>query len=482
MSYGVTSMAFHQNTTNTTAMKKILRNRLLLLVLIVPKVTAQEVIGIDRFLIQIEQFHPVAKQADLKVGFSVATLLASKGIFDPQLNYSFDKKELGGTNYYNYNSGEINVLTPLGVKVKAGMESNSGNFINPETSNGNYSYLGFEVPLLKNLLIDKKRATLKQAEIMVMASEIEKRAMLNSLYQEALNEYYNWAATYTALGIVKNNLILAENRLQLTRILWQNGEKSGIDTTEARTQWMSMQYELENISLELEKAKINVSSFLWDANTEPYLLSDIQIPDTIAFQRIPNITSLSELMAFINSNPELMLYDFKRNNLAIDRRLKKQALLPELNFKMNLLSKDYFTFENGTNPYLNENYKIGFGLNVPLFLREARGEFQKIEIKMKDLDFQQKQKSWQLSNKLQIYQKELLTLKEQIRIMEEMVYNFETLLSLEELRFSQGESSLFIINSRQNKLLDTQLKLNEIIKKYQQVWYKQQWVAGLLNT
>ena len=453
-----------------------------MLLLLWQNAMAQEVIGIDRFLTQIEQNHPVAKQADLKIAQSLATVLASKGIFDPQLNYSFDNKKLGGVTYYNYDHTELQMFTPLGVKIKAGVENSAGNFINPEMSKGTYSYLGMELPLLRNLLLDKKRAALQQAEVMVQASEVERRAMLNQLYQEALYDYYSWAAAYMQVSIVRQNLLLAENRLKLTRILWQNGDKSAIDSTEARSQWLSIQLQTEDAMLALERAKINISNYLWNENAEPYLLTDMQIPDTLAFLRIPGIQSLNELISNVNANPELQAYDFKRSNLAIERRLKRQAFLPELNLKLNTLSKNYFSFENTANSYLNENYKIGVGFQIPLFLREARGEFQKIELKIKELDFDQKLKLWDLENKLRTAQKELTTLNEQLEISQELVNNFDSLLSLEELRFREGESSLFVINSRQNKLLETQLKLNDLLKKYQQTWYKQQWAAGLLFT
>ena len=47
-----------------------------------------------------------------------------------------------------------------------------------------------------------------------------------------------------------------------------------------------------------------------------------------------------------------------------------------------------------------------------------------------------------------------------------MVQNYETLLAAEERKFSFGESSLFLINSRENKLIESKLKQNLVQNKF----------------
>jgi hypothetical protein len=49
-------------------------------------------------------------------------------------------------------------------------------------------------------------------------------------------------------------------------------------------------------------------------------------------------------------------------------------------------------------------------------------------------------------------------LKEQINIANELVDNFTTMLEAEERIFFFGESSLFLINSRENSLLSSSLQ------------------------
>nr|WP_181855213.1 hypothetical protein [Winogradskyella sp. KYW1333] len=47
-----------------------------------------------------------------------------------------------------------------------------------------------------------------------------------------------------------------------------------------------------------------------------------------------------------------------------------------------------------------------------------------------------------------------------------MVTDYERMLEAEELKFQLGESSLFLVNSRESKLIDGQLKAVSIQNKF----------------
>jgi outer membrane protein TolC len=55
------------------------------------------------------------------------------------------------------------------------------------------------------------------------------------------------------------------------------------------------------------------------------------------------------------------------------------------------------------------------------------------------------------------------------------------MLKAEESRFNNGESSMFLINSRETKALEALEKLIDLKTKYFKTIYALQWSAGLLN-
>ena len=129
----------------------------------------------------VMRFHPVARQADLQIEKAKADLTISRAGFDPTLENTNARKTFDGTAYYNYNRPEITIPTWFGVEVRAGLEYLSGNRTDPTDTKGETSYIGFSVPIAKNLLMDKRRAALQTARIFRDASAVEKRNMINNL-------------------------------------------------------------------------------------------------------------------------------------------------------------------------------------------------------------------------------------------------------------------------------------------------------------
>ena len=79
------------------------------------------------------------------------------------------------------------------------------------------------------------------------------------------------------------------------------------------------------------------------------------------------------------------------------------------------------------------------------------------------------------------YFNEFSNLKSQIGLQSRSVTNYEQLVKAEEVRFQNGESSLFLINSRESKALEATQKLIELKTKYYKSIYALQWSAGLLQ-
>ena len=72
----------------------------------------------------------------------------------------------------------------------------------------------------------------------------------------------------------------------------------------------------------------------------------------------------------------------------------------------------------------------------------------------------------QLKNKILAVNTELNTLEEQNDLVSELVVNYDAMLTAEERKYQVGESSIFLINSRELKLIDSQLKQIEITNKF----------------
>ena len=432
------------------------------------------------FIRQVKQYHPVAMQANITIEKAAATMLSAKGSFDPAIAFDASRKTFDGKNYYFYTNPELIVPLPVG-NIKTGIENNGGDYISSEITKGKTSYLGIEIPLAKGLLLDKRRATLQQAKLFRSQSEQERLLILNTLLLDSYLAYWNWAASYQQYTAYTKFTEIANNRLRLIRIAFTQGDRALVDTVEAYTQLQTYQLMQSEAFFKFTNAKLELSNYLWFENYIGYQLPDNYLPDSLNFNIAIPYQSAEELIAQSTlQNPALKVYDFKLSSLEVERKLKRQNLLPYLSVKANLLNKDYYALKNLSTNLIQNNYKWGIDFKIPLFLREARGDYKNAQLKIKETNLEFINKRQQTENKIRSYYIELIALAGQLQIAQSMLYNYQYLLRSEELKFTQGESSLFLVNSRETKVIELLQKRIELASKFYKAKYALEWAAGKL--
>ncbi|MDE3235341.1 MAG: TolC family protein [Bacteroidota bacterium] len=450
-------------------------------VLVLGQAAAQQVFSVDDFIQQVKAYHPVAKQANLQTEKAKAALLSAQGSFDPTLNFSSQQKTFNGTNYYYYNNPELKIPTQLPITVKAGMEDNGGRYLTSEVTPGQSSYVGVEVALGKGLLTDKRRTMLKQAKLFQGQTEQDRLKMINDLMFDAYVAYWQWAGAFQQRKINKQFAKTAAERARLIAIAYTNGDKALTDTVEAYVQLQNYEIQIADAQIKLNNAALELSNYLWLEDNNPYQLSDKLIPDTMALQSGMKTLVLEELVQqALSSNPALQSYNYKLDVLEAEKKLKFQSLLPSINLKANLLNRGYYSFGGMDAAYFQNNYKYGIDFKMPLFFREGRGEYKKAKLKIQETSLEFEAKKWQVENKVRSYYSEMILLEDQLRIAKNNMKNYEMLLRNELLKYENGESSLFMINSRETKLLEAQQKLIDLKVKYMKAGYAAAWSAGLL--
>ena len=121
--------------------------------------------------------------------------------------------------------------------------------------------------------------------------------------------------------------------------------------------------------------------------------------------------------------------------------------------------------------------KITGGQNKLLQSKQELINLQ-LEIRLATQDYADK--IAKVENKIRSYRNQYEQLQKQVWVMENNYNNYTLLLKQEELRFRNGESSLFILNSRESKLVEAAQKLIELEIKYRKAYYAVLWSAGLL--
>lgn len=434
----------------------------------------QNIFTEDELVDLVMKFHPVAKQAAIDVKIAKAEILSRKGSFDPQLTIETSRKEFGGLTYYDNRTSEIIVPSWYGMDFFAGKEKITGSRINPEETQGAITYMGFSIQPLQNLLIDKRRAALLQAKNFLHLSETERRIAVNDLLQEALYSYWDWWEKFHVQQLMKSAVVNAEKRMALVKSGFQLGDRAAIDTLEAYTQVQVFQIRLSEAFQELMKANFQLSAFLWTERGEQTQLPFDVIPEDYKQERA---FTLADVLSISNLHPELTQYEFKFRGLQIDKKLAFQSLLPQVKAKYNQTGYDLAKTVNA--PWFNNNYRFGLSVYMPLRLSEGRGDYKKAKLKLERAQIEQLNKQVQLSTKVKQYYTEWQQTEMQLSIQRNLLANTTALQRGEEVRFANGESSLFLINAREQKTIEAELKVIELKAKAQKAAVGVRWSAGM---
>jgi outer membrane protein TolC len=440
------------------------------------------VLNSEQVLLLVKKYHPIARQAQIGVQQSNANITLARGAFNPIIGGYLAQKNFNQIEYYNFTNAQIIIPTWYGIELSGGIQDLTGQRLNQDETNGKTSYAGISLPLAKNLIIDKRRAFLQQAKLYQTMAKAEQRALLNDILMGAMEHYWQWVNAYQSYVIMNNNLSINKTRLELIKKTYINGERPAIDTIEAITQLQSFEYRKNEYWLAFQNAGLALSAYLWKSNNEPYYLPENVIPQT-GWENEMNLTNfnlvLADLLNTAENNPTLVQHKSKIDVSVVDKRLKFQELLPKIDLRYNHLNKDYAWNNEGL--LLNNNYQYGIKFEMPLFLSEGRGEYRMAKLKLESSKLDLNVKQQQVEIKVKQYFNEYVNLKKQIILQSAAYSNYTQLLKAEETRFFNGESSLFLINSRESKALEAQEKLIELKTKYYKTIYGLQWSAGLLQ-
>jgi outer membrane protein TolC len=443
------------------------------------------VLSPEEYLNVVRMNHPVARQALLLIDGAEAQLLSARGFFDPSLYFSNEQKTFDSKDYFNYRSAELKVPTWFGVELKAGLENNAGQLYNEEVTLGQSSYAGISIPLAKNLLMDRRRAALAQAKLMLSQSRAEQQLMLNDLLFNAIASYWNWVLEYQLYRILTAAVAINEKRYELVRLTVEQGDRPGVDSTEALTQLLTFKSQQNEAMIRFLAAGFDLSNYMWGNNGEPYVLPqgivpsinmDSINPSKMAYQPLPDLLDVAGTL-----HPKLQAYGYKIQGLQIEQKLKFQSLLPTVDLKYNLLASGYQFIPGLDKVSLQNNYKFGFDVGMPLLLRQGRGDYKMAKLKVQNTSLEQDAAKLEINNKVKRYYTELINLLEQVRINEQALTAFKKVLEVENMKFEIGESSLFVLNLRENKVLEAYQKLAEVRAKFFKSLYGVQWAAGILR-
>lgn len=424
------------------------------------------VLNFKEYLGYVKKYHPIAKQAELNISIGQANLMKARGGFDPKIEIDYDRKQFKDKEYYDLLNATFKIPTWYGVEFKGGFEQNDGEYLNLQNTvpqDGLFN-AGISVSVAKGLLINDRMATLRKAKFFREQTKADRDLFVNQILYDASVAYFDWLQVYQEKEIYTNFVNNAKIRFEGVKKSALAGDKAAIDTVEAKISFQNRKLSLEQAKVKLAKKTLVLSNFLWLEDT-PVELQPNVVPEGNIEDNIDNALEINgnPLQTFtLENHPKLKSLNYKIEGLEVDRRLKANKLLPTIDLEYNFLS----TTPEQTETFNTLNYKGGINFSFPLFLRKERGDLKLAKYKVQDAKFDLVTTELKIKNKIKAIYVELESFKNQNVLIKDIVSDYNRLLSAEERKFSFGESSLFLINSREKSFIEAKLKEIEVQNKF----------------
>lgn len=438
----------------------------------------------EEFLHKVLAHHPLAKQIFLLPEQARMEIRMARGSFDPSINYYLSEKKYAGTRYYTYRGGFLKVPVWPGPELKAGFEQNSGTYINSsdKTPAQGLLYGGLSLPLAQGLLMDQRRADLNKARLGREMAEADLIKEINKLLLYAIKDYWMWMEAWYRFEVLKVGLELAEKRNIALQQGFVQGQYSGLDTMESSLELLRRNTSLQEALVYRENMRLALSLYLWDNEGNAIELADHVRPvSPEMYAEIVTQDSFDMLLNYAALNhPELQKLKIKSEILRVEKSMQREYLKPVINLEYFPLLDHNARNPGGPAPFFQNNYKLGLDIYFPLFLRKARGKLGQINLKLQELEYMTQFESLRIKNNLEQKYNEYLTGKQMLDLQNQALVMSEKLRDGEDERFRNGESTFFMVNTRERNLLDARMKWIELSSKFRKLQAELRWSSGMV--
>ncbi len=400
-------------------------------------------------------------------------------MYDPLIHSDYTRKTFDGKLYYGYFDNYLKIPAWLG-DFSAGYEDNNGIYQNPTdyTPNGGLGYIGYTLPIGQGILIDYRRAAMKQAKVTAQMGVVEKQKTANRLLFEASLAYLEWYQAYQRMAALQKGQAVAIANFNLVKSSISAGDASQIDSVEASLLVYERQADVQQAETDLLNTKLLASNFLWDENGLPREMTDLLVPQPDSAQLgIQQALSPHFIEIALPNHPDLNKVDLKLQSLYVDRKLARDYLLPNIDLTGKFLTTSISTIPSNLNgEYISNNNKIILTLNQPLFIRKERAKFKEVNLKIQYARWDQEWVKLETTNQIKAGQNKLTNYLRNNETQKKAMANYIKVRDAEMTKYQAGDGNLLKINYYDSKAIEATLKSiklgTEVYKAYCELYYK----------
>jgi len=445
-----------------------------------PSSRVEATLGLDRFLGMVLRTNPEVQSIRLEDDRAAAMLLDARGGFDPRLASGYEFKTQDEKDKLNVLRSGLSLPfnLPMSPSLTLDYRRGLGSSIDPSVSTSEFgeTRFGVEFSPLQGLTTDKRRATLSKARLEPRRADAVQATRRNLLLLDATQAYLTWVQASQVLQVNRDLLDLASRRQAFITRRARVGEEAAIDSVEAELAAVSRQGKVADATRKAEQAATKLAVFLWEQDGTP-MEFDFEAPEPEALADGPppdDARSAPEAIATaLDRRPELREIDLKLRQTRIQQRLARAELRPDIKFEAQAVSYD----DTPTNV---SDVKLGLKLDQSLFFRGDRSAVETAEIETLQIDFKRDLTERKVTADVEAALIGIRQARRRVDAAERRVQLARRLQQAEQRRFELGESTLFLLNQREQAFAEARIERIEARIEVRRAQAEYRWATGTI--
>jgi outer membrane protein TolC len=424
---------------------------------------------LDDVLQSVSDCYPLIDVAIGELESADGKILASWGEFDRVFSAHSIAQPQGFYQTYRNGAG---ITQPLfgGGEVYGGYRIGRGSFEpwygERQTNDGGEFKAGFSLPLLKDRLIDERRAALYAAGFMREQVESNVQARLLLFQRFSAQAYWETVAAAQVVDTQQQLLELALERVEQIAARVEAEDLPRIAQLDNNRFVADRRNSLIKAQRTFEKSAIKLSLFMRDASCRPLILSVDQLPD-----EFPGSDLLDEafvqagIQQAISTRPEISELDALRRQVCIDRNYAENLTLPKLDVK-GFAGQDVGGASSDKRDKSPFELQVGVFYDVPIQRREGQGKIRVADGKLAQIEAKRRFLSEKITTEVQDAASALNAAHRSIEQARKNLELNQQSLDLAEGAFAEGDISLIELNIYETAIANARLKLIDAQLEY----------------
>jgi outer membrane protein TolC len=393
---------------------------------------------------------PGLQAAEQRKQVSEGELQSAQGGFDTLLK---SQNRWSVTGLYENNNYDVVIEQPTnlwGTTFFGGWRKGSGDYPVYDgkslTADDGEARVGFNMPLWRNREIDRRRASLQQAELGQLIANHEFDQTLLEIRRQASHRYWDWVLAGVRLRISERLLQVAEQRNQgiLQRVSAGDiPEFEALDNQRAIIERRERRVVAQRL---LEQSAIQLSLYWRDSEGQPQLPQVEQLPTEFPIHQAKIELKIDDAITTARSQrPELKRLTLQSEQTETELALQENQRNPALDFQV-MGAKDIGYGKDKLNR--NELY-LGLNVEIPLQQRVADGRAQVASANLQRLKWERNGLEDRISAEVKDVLSAINAARQRITLSYQQQKAAQQLEEGEKTRFELGDTTLLFVNLRE---------------------------------